>query len=284
MDISKYRSQIEDNIKRAFKEDVGDGDHTSNACVPNTQTKKARLLVKDNGVLAGVELTKILLDLLAPEISIDVKIKDGTQVTHGDVAFYLEGNARKILTVERLILNFMQRMSGIATKAHSYAQKISDLPTQVLDTRKTTPNQRIFEKWAVSIGGGTNHRFGLYDMIMIKDNHNDYAGGIDKSIAHVHKYLEELGRKIKIEIEVRNFEELDQVLSIGGVDRIMLDNFSVEDTKKAVEIIDKRYQTESSGGITLETIRDYALCGVDYVSVGALTHQILSLDLSLKAC
>jgi len=284
MNIQDYKKDIQSFIVAAFKEDVGDGDHTSNACVPENEEKKAKLLVKQEGILAGVELTQWLLEILAPKITFEGIYKDGDKVKYGDIAFYLQGNARKILTIERLILNFMQRMSGIATNAHRYASIIKDLHTKVLDTRKTTPGLRIIEKWAVAIGGGSNHRLGLHDLIMIKDNHIDYAGGIEKAINNTHKYLNSLGKSLKIEIEVRDLKELETVLSIGQIDRIMLDNFSPKDTLTAVKKIDGKYETESSGGITLDTIRSYAECSVDFVSVGALTHQIKSLDLSLKAC
>ncbi len=284
MDFSVYKKEIQSLIRLAFDEDVKDGDHTSLATVDAKATKKARLLVKQEGVLAGVELTKWLLEALAEKIEFEQLLSDGDHIKHGDVAFYLSGNAQRILTIERLILNFMQRMSGIATSSNAYASLIKDLPTQVLDTRKTTPGLRYVEKWAVAIGGGATHRMGLYDMVMIKDNHVDYAGSIQKAIENTVAYLKANNKSLKIEIEVRDFNELDQVLKIGKIDRIMLDNFTVADTKKAVQIIDRKYETESSGGINLNTIRSYAECGVDYVSVGALTHQIQSLDLSLKAC
>ncbi len=283
MNLKEYKSQAIDFIKYCAKEDLGDGDHTSLSTVSNTAVKKARLLVKQDGILAGVELTQWIIETLAPSLTMDIEIKDGSEVKVGDVAFYLEGNAQKILIVERLLLNFMQRMSGIATQTKKFTDLVKDLPTQVLDTRKTTPGLRFFEKWAVKIGGGTNHRFGLYDLIMIKDNHVDYAGGIKPAIKKANSYIKANKPNLKIEIEVRNLEELNEVLEEGNVHRIMLDNFSVADTKTAVKTINKRYETEASGGINLNTIRSYAECGVDFVSIGALTHQIKSLDLSLKA-
>lgn len=278
-----YKQQAITFIQVCYTEDIGDGDHTTLACVSNNEIRKAKLLVKQRGILAGVELTKWLIETLAPQLTLDMRIKDGDQIQPGDIAFYLEGSAQHILMIERLLLNFMQRMSGIATSTHSYTERIKDLPTKVLDTRKTTPGLRFFEKWAVQIGGGNNHRFGLYDMIMIKDNHVDYAGGIQNAIQKVNHYLKHHNKNLKIEIEVRNLKELNEVLRIGNVHRIMLDNFSIEETQKAVQIIDNKYETESSGGINLDTIRSYAECGVDYISIGALTHQIKSLDLSLKA-
>ncbi len=274
---------IEELINFAIEEDIGDGDHTSLSCIPADVTGSAVLIAKDNGILAGVEIAKKVFNLIDGDIYVEVKKTDGSEIKKGDEIFKVFGRARSILQAERLMLNYMQRMSGIATETNKYASLIADLDTQVLDTRKTTPNMRVFEKMAVKIGGGTNHRFGLYDMIMIKDNHIDFAGGIEQAINRVNKYLQEKGKDLKIEIEVRDFDELNQVLEVGNIHRIMLDNFTVEDTKKAVKLIDGKYETESSGGITLETIRDYALCGVDFVSVGALTHQIKSLDMSLKA-
>ncbi len=275
--------EIEKIIESAIKEDIGDGDHTSLATIPSDAKGYAMLFSKDNGILAGIEVAKTVLRLIDNDLSTEIFYKDGAEIKKGDKILKIFGKIRSILQAERLMLNFMQRMSGIATQTNKYAKIIADLPTKVLDTRKTTPNMRIFEKMAVEIGGGMNHRFGLYDMIMIKDNHVDFAGGIDNAIMRVNEYLASANKNLKIEIEVRNFKELEQVLNTGKIHRIMLDNFSVQDTKKAVEIIDKRYEIESSGGITLETIRDYALCGVDYVSVGALTHHIKSLDLSLIA-
>ena len=273
--------KIEQIIRLAIEEDLGDGDHTSLACIPAKTKGTAVLISKDEGILAGMEIAKKVFSLIDSNLFFEVLKMDGKTIHKGDEIFKISGNVRSILQAERLVLNFMQRMSGIATQTHKYAQTIADLHTQILDTRKTTPNMRLFEKMAVAIGGGMNHRFGLYDMIMIKDNHIDFAGGISQAIKRVNEYLEQKEKKLKIEIEVRNFDELKEVLSVGKINRIMLDNFSTEDTKKAVNMIADRYETESSGAITIDTLRDYALCGVDYISVGALTHQIKSLDMSL---
>jgi nicotinate-nucleotide pyrophosphorylase (carboxylating) len=270
-------------ISAAFAEDVHDGDHTSLSTIPETAIDKAKLIVKDNGVLAGVELARIIFHQLDPRIKMNVFISDGAIVEKGEIAFEVEGPARSILTAERLVLNCMQRMSGIATATWHLVKLLDGLTTNVIDTRKTTPGFRYFEKWAVRIGGGANHRFGLYDMILIKDNHVDYAGGISNAIEAANKYLAEKNLKLDIEIEVRNFDELDQALATGKIKRIMLDNFTPEDLKKAIKIIDKRFETEASGGITANSIRSYAESGVDFISVGALTHSIRSLDLSLKA-
>jgi len=278
-----YDKLIDENITLAIKEDIGDGDHTTLATIPNNAIGSATLFSKDSGILAGIKIAEKVFQKTDNSLKLNIFLKDGTKIKQGDKIFTISGKVQSILQAERLMLNFMQRMSGIATETNKYAELIADLPTQVLDTRKTTPNMRIFEKMAVKIGGGTNHRFGLYDMIMIKDNHIDFAGGIKQAITGVNSYLAKKDKKIKIEIEVRNFDELHQVLETGNIHRIMLDNFTVEDTKKAVQIINKKYETESSGGINYNTIRNYALCGVDYVSVGALTHQIKSLDLSLLA-
>lgn len=274
---------IEKLIDLAISEDIGDGDHTSLSSIPDNEQGKVKLLVKEEGILAGVEITKLILQKIDKDLKIEVLMTDGEKIKPGDIAFTISGRVISILQAERLLLNFMQRMSGIATQTAKYADLIKDLPTKVLDTRKTTPGLRHIEKAAVEIGGGMNHRMGLYDMIMLKDNHNDFAGGIEKAITKANAYLKEKGKNIPIEIEVRNFDELNEVLRIGNVTRIMLDNFSVEDTKKAVEMIGGKYETESSGGITIETLRSYAECGVDFISVGALTHHIKSLDLSLKA-
>lgn len=270
-------------IEQAIAEDIGDGDHTSLATIPESASGKMKLLVKEDGILAGVEVAKLVLKKIDPEISIQVLINDGAAIEKGDIVFYISGRCRSMLMAERTVLNFMQRMSGIATATHKYTELLEDTKARLLDTRKTTPNMRIFEKKAVVIGGGMNHRMGLYDMVMIKDNHVDFAGGIKQAIEAEHTYLKRLGKKLKIEIEVRNFKELDEVMHVGGVDRIMLDNFSPQDLKKAVEIINGVYETEASGGINLSNIREYALTGVDFISVGAITHQIKSLDLSLKA-
>jgi nicotinate-nucleotide pyrophosphorylase (carboxylating) len=270
-------------IDLAVAEDIGDGDHTSLSSIPSDEKGKVKLIVKEEGILAGVEITKLVLQKIDADLKMEVFIQDGTRVQKGDIAFTVEGNVISILQAERLLLNFMQRMSGIATQTALYADLIKDLPTKVLDTRKTTPGLRHIEKMAVEIGGGMNHRMGLYDMVMLKDNHIDFAGGIENAVKKVNQYLQEKGKNIPIEIEVRNFDELNDVLKVGNVHRIMLDNFTIEDTKKAVEMINRRFETESSGGITIDTLRSYAECGVDFISVGALTHQIKSLDLSLKA-
>ncbi len=270
-------------IENAIREDVGDGDHSSQSCIPETAIGKAQLLVKENGIIAGVEIAKRVFKKFDPNIKIESFIEDGTEVKIGDVVFIVEGKVLDLLKAERLVLNIMQRMSGIATNTSIYVKKLEGLHTKVLDTRKTTPGLREIEKLAVKIGGGVNHRIGLYDMIMLKDNHIDFAGGIEKAINSVHKYLKEKNKDLKIEVEVRDFDELNEVLRVGNIHRIMLDNFTPEETKKAVDLIAGKYETESSGGITLDTLRDYAECGVDYISVGALTHQIKSMDLSLKA-
>lgn len=274
---------IQSFIASAITEDVNGGDHTSVSTIPANATDRAHLLVKDDGVLAGVELAGIIFSQIDPALKMNVFIPDGTFVKKGDIAFEVEGPARSVLTAERLVLNCMQRMSGIATATQNLVQLLAGLKTQVIDTRKTTPGFRYFEKWAVRIGGGANHRFGLYDMIMIKDNHVDYAGGISKAIHAAQNYLAEKKLALDIEVEVRNFTELDEVLATGGIRRIMLDNFSPENLKMAVEKINKRFETEASGGITAATIRAYAETGVDFISVGALTHSVRSLDLSLKA-
>lgn len=277
--------QLEDKlIELAFAEDIGDGDHTTLCCIPEDAVGKSHLLVKEDGILAGVEVARKVFNKFDPTLKMTVFIKDGTSVKKGDIAFVVEGRVRSLLQTERIMLNIMQRMSGIATMTHKYVQRIAGTGAHVLDTRKTTPGMRMLEKQAVKIGGGMNHRIGLFDMILLKDNHVDFAGGIENAIDRCHTYLKEKHLNLKIEIEVRNFEELHRVLDKGGVDRVMLDNFSVADTKKAVDIIDHRVEVESSGGITFETIRDYAEQGVDFISVGALTHSVKGLDLSFKAC
>lgn len=277
--------ELEDRlIDLAFAEDIGDGDHTTLCCIPEDATGKSHLLIKEDGILAGVELAKKVFARFDPEMKVETIIEDGTEVHKGDIAMIVTGKVRSLLQAERLMLNIMQRMSGIATMTHKYTERLKGTKTRVLDTRKTTPGMRMLEKQAVKIGGGTNHRIGLFDMILLKDNHVDFAGGITNAIDRCHQYLKKKRLDLKIEIEVRNFEELNQVLEHGGVDRIMLDNFSTADTKKAVEIINGKYETESSGGITFDTIRDYAKCGVDYISVGALTHSVKGLDMSFKAC
>ena len=277
--------QLEDKlIDLAFSEDIGDGDHTTLCCIPEDAMGKSHLLVKENGVLAGVEVAKRVFNRFDPTMQVEVLMQDGTEVKVGDIAMIVTGKVRSLLQTERLMLNIMQRMSGIATQTRKYVKLLEGTNTRVLDTRKTTPGLRMLEKQAVKIGGGTNHRIGLFDMILLKDNHVDFAGGIANAINRCHDYLEKNQLDLKIEIEVRNFDELQQVLDCGGVDRIMLDNFTVADTKKAVDIIAGRYETESSGGITFDTIRSYAEQGVDFVSVGALTHSVKGLDMSFKAC
>lgn len=274
---------LKEFIRLALEEDTGEGDHTSLACIPQGAKGKARLLVKDSGVIAGVELAKSVFRELDPSLSFSTMITDGSMVTPGMVVFEIEGNEHHILRGERLVLNCMQRMSGIATTTAKYIDQLKGLPTKVMDTRKTTPLMRELEKWAVRIGGGMNHRMGLYDMILIKDNHSDYAGGITRAILNTRNYLESTKLQIPVEVETRNLKEVAEVLEVGLIDRIMLDNFTLDNLRKAVDMVGKRYETEASGGITLETIRSYADTGVDYISVGALTHSIKSLDLSLKA-
>ena len=270
-------------IIEALKEDVGDGDHTSLSTIPADSTGRAKLLVKDEGILAGVELALEIFKIVDADLKVNVFLTDGAVIKPKDVAFEVDGNLQSILKAERLVLNCMQRMSGIATKTREIVDLLKDTHTKVLDTRKTTPGLRYIEKWAVRIGGGVNHRFGLYDMILIKDNHVDYAGGIRQAIERANQYLIDHNKKLAIEIEVRNLEELDQVLETGHVNRILLDNFNFTDLREAVNVIQGRFITEASGGITIDNIRGYAECGVDYISVGALTHSVKSLDLSLKA-
>ena len=275
---------IDKLIDLAFAEDIGDGDHTTLSCIPPTAMGKSKLLIKEAGVLAGIEIAKEIFHRFDPEMKVEVFINDGAEVKPGDIAMVVEGKVQSLLQTERLMLNVMQRMSGIATMTRRYVKQLEGTNTRVLDTRKTTPGLRMLEKAAVKIGGGVNHRIGLVDMILLKDNHVDFAGGIDKAISRAKDYCKQKGKDLKIEIEVRNFDELNQVLAIGGVDRIMLDNFTPVNTKKAVEMIGGHYETESSGGITFDTLRDYAVCGVDYISVGALTHSVKGLDMSFKAC
>ncbi len=270
-------------IEQAIAEDLGDGDHTSLATIPEHVTGKMKLLVKEDGIIAGVDIAEMVFQKIDPGLKMEILLSDGAEVKRGDLVFFVSGRCRSMLMAERTMLNFMQRMSGIATSTNKYVKMLEGTHALLLDTRKTTPNMRIFEKMAVVIGGGVNHRMGLYDMVMIKDNHVDFAGGIKQAILAEHNYLDRLGKKLKIEIEVRNFDELNEVLITGGVDRIMLDNFTPHDLKKAVDIIGNRFETEASGGIKLDNIREYALTGVDYISVGATTHHIKSLDLSLKA-
>ncbi len=274
---------INDIIERALIEDIGEGDHSSLACVPEKATGKATLYIKDDGIIAGIDLAHKIFKKYDPSLQFDSFVVDGSPVKNGDTAFQVSGSSRSILATERLVLNFMQRMSGIATQTNKIVSLLEGTPTKLLDTRKTTPGIRYVEKWAVRIGGGNNHRFALYDMIMLKDNHIDYAGGIEQAIQSTHTYLNETGKKLKIEIEVRDFIELKKVLEIGGVDRIMLDNFTPAELKEALLLIPDKYETEASGGITIENIREYADTGVDFISVGALTHSFKSLDMSLKA-
>jgi nicotinate-nucleotide pyrophosphorylase (carboxylating) len=270
-------------IQSALQEDVGDGDHSSLAAIPADARNQARLLVKDNGILAGVEVAQLICQAVDPSLSVQVMLTDGSPVQYGDVAFTVTGRAQAILTAERLLLNCMQRMSGIATYTHQLTQLIAGTKARLLDTRKTTPNFRIMEKWAVVIGGGLNHRFGLFDMIMLKDNHVDYAGGIRQAITATHEYLQKHNKKLRIVIETRNLNEVQQALDTGGIDRIMLDNMSPELMHEAVALVNGRFETEASGGITEDTIAEVAATGVDFISVGALTHSNKSLDLSLKA-
>jgi nicotinate-nucleotide pyrophosphorylase (carboxylating) len=270
-------------ILRCVSEDLGDGDHSSLACIPWEATGKAKLLIKEEGIIAGVKVAKEVFSAIDKELSCEILIEDGNKINSGDIAFYVSGRQQSILKSERLVLNIMQRMSGIATSTNQYVSRVQGLKAKILDTRKTTPGLRFLEKEAVRIGGGLNHRMGLFDMIMLKDNHIIYAGGIDKAIEKTRDYLKKSSRKLKIEIEARNLDDVKKIMEIGGVNRIMLDNFNIEETLTAVKIIAGRYETESSGGITLDTVRAYAECGVDFISVGALTHHIKSLDMSLKA-
>jgi len=272
-----------DLIDIAINEDIGDGDHTSLSCIPNDAQGKAQLLVKEDCIIAGVELAQVIFKKIDADLIFNKLINDGEKVAVGDIVFTVEGSSQTILQAERIVLNFMQRMSGIASNTNRYVNLLDGLATKVLDTRKTTPGLRTIEKLAVKIGGGKNHRIGLYDMIMIKDNHVDYAGGIEAAITSTKNYLSKNNKNLKIEVEARNLDELNEIIAVGGIDRIMLDNFSFEDMRTAVKLIDNKYETEASGGITFETLREYAECGVDFISVGALTHQINSIDLSLKA-
>ena len=276
-------SHFDHFIENALKEDIGDGDHTSHACIPPGAIGKAQLLVKEEGILSGVLVSNRIFSLLDPGMKMDIFKQDGDAVKPPDVAFVVEGKILALLKAERLVLNIMQRMSGIATTTYRYVRRLDGLKTKLLDTRKTTPGMRLLEKAAVRAGGGENHRFGLYDMILIKDNHIDFSGGIEQAISRVGEYLKRTGKNLDIEIEARNLDDVRTILGIGGIKRIMLDNFGLPETREAVILIGERFETESSGGITYDNIRDYAECGVDYISVGALTHQIKSLDLSLKA-
>lgn len=274
---------IDELIALSFAEDIGDGDHTTLSCIPADAMGKQRLIIKEEGIIAGVEMARRIFKHFDPEMKMEVYINDGAHVKPGDVAFVVEGKVQSLLQTERLMLNVMQRMSGIATITGEYVKLLEGTKCRVLDTRKTTPGMRIMEKDAVRIGGGCNHRIGLFDMILLKDNHVDFAGGISNAIHRAQEYLKEKGKNLKIEIEVRSFDELQEALYTGGIDRIMLDNFSPADTRKAVEIINGRVEVESSGGITYDTLRQYAECGVDVISVGALTHSVKSLDMSFKA-
>lgn len=271
-------------IDLSFAEDIGDGDHTTLCCIPEEARGKSRMIIKEEGILAGVKIAEEVFNRFDSTLKVEILIKDGTKVKPGDVAMVVEGSVRSLLQTERLMLNIVQRMSGIATITHKYMELLKGTKAKVLDTRKTTPGMRILEKMAVKIGGGENHRIGLFDMILLKDNHVDFVGGISNAIDRCHEYLKAKNKDLKIEIEVRSIDELNQVLEHGGVNRIMLDNFSVESTRMAVDLIGGKYEIESSGGITLDTIRSYAECGVDYISVGALTHSVKSLDISFKAC
>ena len=283
--ISKvqFNKEIELIIANAIREDVGDGDHSSLACIPVSAKGKAKLLVKDEGVIAGIEFAKKVFTYVDANMKVETLIEDGNQVSYGDIAFYVEGESQSILKAERLVLNAMQRMSAIATKTKVFVDLLEGTKTQILDTRKTTPGIRALEKWAVKIGGGTNHRFALYDMIMLKDNHIDFSGGISEAIEKTKQYLKDTNRDLKIIVEARNLDEIKKILDCGGVYRILIDNFNYEDTRKAVALIGNKCLTESSGGINEDTVRDYAKCGVDYISSGALTHSVHNMDLSLKA-
>ncbi len=283
--ISKkqFNKEIDIIIANAIREDVGDGDHSSLACIPEDATGTAKLLVKDKGIIAGIDFARQVFEYVDPGLELDIKIKDGETVKYGDICFYVSGLSQSILKAERLVLNAMQRMSAIATKTNEYVKLLEGTKTQILDTRKTTPGIRALEKWAVKIGGGENHRFALYDMVMLKDNHIDFCGGITKAISKTKRYLEENHLDLKIIIEARNLTEIEEILKSEDVYRILIDNFNYEDTKKAVQLINEKCLTESSGGITLETARKYAECGVDFISSGALTHSVHNLDLSLKA-
>ena len=278
-----HSDYIDALIEIAISEDIGDGDHTSKACIPDSAVGHAKLLIKEEGILAGIDIAERVFKKIDPDLKITAYLKDGDKILPGDVAFEVNGRVISILRSERIVLNFLQRMSGIATRTNMYTRKLEGLRTIILDTRKTTPGLRVIEKMAVKIGGGKNHRTGLYDMILIKDNHIDFAGGIKNAIENVRDYLLRIHKDLKVEIEVRSLDDVNKILQIGQVDRIMLDNFSPEKTLKAVKMINGKYEIESSGNINLENIREYAECGVDYVSIGALTHQINSLDMSLKA-
>ncbi len=279
----RFQEEIDRIISNALREDVGDGDHSSLACIPESAVGKAKLLVKDKGVLAGVDFARQVFEAVDPKLEMEISLPDGASVNTGDVAFYVSGSSRNILQAERLVLNAMQRMSAIATKTRHYVHLLEGTGTQILDTRKTTPGIRALEKWAVRIGGGRNHRFALYDMIMLKDNHIDFAGGITQAIGKTRRYLKEQQKDLKIIVEARDLEEVAEILISDGVHRILLDNFSLEETREAVRMIGDQCQTESSGGITETGLRSYAECGVTFISSGALTHSVSNMDLSLKA-
>lgn len=280
---AQFDKEIEIIISNAVREDVGEGDHSSLACIPEDARGKAKLLVKDNGIIAGVAFAKMVFNYIDKDLKIETLIEDGQKVKKKDIVFYVEGSSRSILMAERLVLNAMQRMSAIATKTNEYAEILKGTKTKILDTRKTTPGIRALEKWAVKIGGGENHRFALYDMVMLKDNHIDFAGGVTAAIQKTKKYLQDKKLDLKIIVEARNLTEIEEILQHDGIHRILIDNFNFEQTRKAVQLINNKCQTESSGGITLDTVRTYAECGVDFVSSGALTHSIYNMDLSLKA-
>jgi len=279
----QFQNELDLIIANAVREDVGDGDHSSLACIPSSAKGKAKLLVKDEGTLAGVDFAKKVFNYVDPDLIMEILLEDGAAVKYGDIAFYVAGSSQNILKAERLVLNAMQRMSAIATKTQGFVSILDGTETKILDTRKTTPGIRALEKWAVKIGGGENHRFALYDMIMLKDNHIDFAGGITKAIQKTQEYLKENNKDLKIIVEARNLDEVDEILKSDGVYRILLDNFDYEQTREAVKRIGNKCLTESSGGITEDTIRKYAECGVDYISSGALTHSVYNMDLSLKA-
>jgi len=279
----QFNKEIKGIISNAIREDVGDGDHSSLACIPKTATGKAKLLVKDEGIIAGVAFAKEVFSYIDSNLEIETLIEDGSKVAYGDIVFYVSGSSQSILKAERLVLNAMQRMSAIATKTNFFVKLLEGTVTKILDTRKTTPGIRALEKWAVKIGGGENHRFALYDMIMLKDNHIDFAGGITKAIDKTKTYLKDTGRDLKIIVEARNLDEIKEILKSDGVYRILIDNFNYKDTREAVRLIGDKCLTESSGGIKEETIRNYAECGVNYISSGALTHSVYNMDLSLKA-
>ena len=280
----EYKPFVDELVELCIKEDIGDGDHTSLCCIPADEQGRMRLLCKEEGTIAGIEIAELVLRRLDPGVKFEQQLRDGDRVRPGDVAFYVSGRLRSLLQAERILLNIMQRMSGVATQTAVYVARLEGLRTRVLDTRKTTPGMRVLDKMAVKIGGGENHRMGLFDMILLKDNHIDFAGGIRSAIRGAREYLAAKGKTIPIECEVRTLEDIDEVFAAGGVDRIMFDNFTPELTREAVRKVAGRCETESSGGITLDNLRDYAECGVDFISVGALTHRIKSLDMSLKAC